>query len=191
MHVFVTVSELTGRQRDLSLGDLEPNVTLEEVLQQCLNHIDKHLHESDRTDSRHFWFQNHIVPYTRRYLNDISSVANINLELRPDEYHVKLPGRRSGRYRFDPEKHVAWAIDRLMGYDGASCCFELLKSEGRPLQEDRSLLEQGALPYHTRLDQPDLPLVVRRKRRTYVTAGAILAVAIVAGLLIGYVISNH
>src|SRR5690348_11123191 len=86
MYVFVTVAELTGTAKQLSLGQAEETITLKQLLERCLDQIDKHLPEQHRENSRHFWFNDHIIPFEHKYLSDLASTVNVTLELRPDYY---------------------------------------------------------------------------------------------------------
>lgn len=191
MYVFVTVSELKGPEKQVSLGQVEDNVTFETLRQRCLERIDKYLPEQDRDDPRHFWFNDRLVPFERSYLRDLASTVNVTLELRPDRYQVELPNHRAGPYVIDPELTVARAIDRLLGFEGAWRCYHLLPRGGQPLREQESLLRQEVLPYHARLSQKETELVVRRKPQVIGWGLLVLAVSIGLGLLLGYLFKEY
>jgi hypothetical protein len=190
MYVFVTLSELTGNERHQHLGRIEDDVTLRDLLAQCLGRVDRHLPERDRGDARHFWYNDAFVPFENRYLRDVAEAANVTLELRPDYYRVRIPRRQPTRYAIDPERSVAQVLDELMEQKGASCCYDLVSLAGRPLDARRSLWEQEVLPFHARLSQQETELIVRRKPSVWVSAAAWLAASAAMGLGIGYLLAR-
>src|SRR5690348_6439209 len=126
MYVFVTIGELTGKEKQVALGDLDDKTPLRDVFNQCMGRIDTYLPERDRADARHFWHNDHLVPFERNFLSDVAAAANITLELRPDHYHVELPKQATERYAINPELAVAQVIDSLMGQTEAWKCYDLL-----------------------------------------------------------------
>ena len=186
MYVFITVTELTGPEKQVSLGQVEDDVTLTTLLNQCLERVDQRLPEQKREDYRHFWFNDRFVPYDRAYLRDLASTVNVTLELRPDNFKVKLLDQSEATYAINPEEKVSKTIDLLLGKQEAWRCYELLPCDGQPLQEDSSLFSQKILPYHGRQSQIETTLVVRRKSVVIIWSVLIMIVFIGAGLLLGF-----
>jgi hypothetical protein len=190
MYVFVTVSELTGNQKQQQLGQVADDTTLRGLLDLCLTRVDKYLPEQDRSDARHFWYNDQFVPFENRYLRDVTTTANVALELRPDYYMVHMPRRQAQRYAIDPELPVAQILDNLLEQKGASCCYDLLPRGGRPLDSRLSLWQQEVLPYHARLSQKETELLVRRKPGVWVAVIALLALSVALGLGAGYLLAR-
>lgn len=190
MYVFVTLSELTGNDRHQHLGRMADDVTLRDLLVQCLTRVDRFIPEQDRSDARHFWYNDTFVPFENRYLRDVAEAANVTLELRPDHYQVQMLRRDPQRYAIDPELSVARILDDLLEQKGASCCYDLLSRGGRPLDPRRSLWQQEVLPFHARLSQQETELVVRRKPSVWASVAAWLAASTVLGLCVGYLLAR-
>lgn len=190
LHVFVTIAELTGEQKQQHLGQLPDDTELRQVLDLCMARIEKYLPEQDRKDARHFWQGDQFLPFGQRYLRDVSTSANVSLELRPDYYLLAMPRRPAQRYAIDPELPVAQVLDTVIGQKGASCCYDLLPRGGRPLDHSQSLCRQDVLPYHARLSQKEIELVVRRKSSVWVSAAALLVALAAAGLGVGYLLAR-
>jgi hypothetical protein len=183
MYVFVTAAELNGESREQDLGEQPDNVKMKDVEDQVLSRIESDIRPEDRRDSRHFWHNNRLCP-DDMMLADIASGNDIvSLELRQDIYPVSRLGG-TGPVAINPELSVATVIRRLLegvlkGRHGAECCYELRVRDGDALEPQDSLMQQQALPY-------DVDLVLRRKPIFYVWSAALLGLAAVLGLLIGY-----
>ena len=190
MYVFVTAAELTGKDKQLALGQVEEDITLETLKHRTMERIDPLLPEQDRDDSRHFWYNDRLIPLERTYLRDLAQTVNVTLELRPDTYQVELPRHSPERYAINPEMPVASAIDSLMGFAGAWQCYQLLPRGGEPLADETTLFQQGMLPYHARLSQQDTELMVRRRPQVTTWIAGVLAVSVVAGVLFGWLLKH-
>lgn len=186
MYVFITVSELTGPEKRVSLGQVEDDVTLEALLQKCLERVDQYLPEQKRDESRHFWFNDRLIPFDRTYLRDLASTVNVTLDLRPDHFKVVVLNQPVAPYAINPELKVSQTIDSLLNKPDAYRCYELLPRGGQPLKEDDSLFSQQILPYHARQSQTETELVVRRKTVVIIWSLLILIGFIGAGLLLGF-----
>jgi hypothetical protein len=155
-----------------------------ELCERVLRCVDQDLPEGSRKYSRHFWFSDQFQPYERRYLRDVGSTVNVTLELRPDFYQVRLPGRDPDQFAIDPELASAIVVDRLMG-DGASRCYRLVPSGGQPIEDAHTLYERDLLPFHARLSQQERVVDVKRKPHFVVSALIILALSALMGLILG------
>lgn len=190
MFVFVTMAELTGPEKQVALGQVEDDVTLELLLKRCLERVDKYLPEKDRDIYRHFWFNDRFMPFERRYLRDIASTVNVTLELRPDYYQVELPREAAARHAIDPELNVARLIDILLGFEGAAQCYQLSVRNGATLRDEESLYNQQVLPYHARLSQSETVLVVRRRPQVAIWSAGLMGASAAAGLLVGWIFAH-
>jgi len=190
MYVFVTVAELEQDRRQVALGQVDGNATMHEVLDKCLSRVEMHLSERDRNDPRHFWHDGRLVPLNLRYLSDVGSSVNLTLELRPDDYRVKILGRQEENYRINPELTVAKIIDQLMDEKGAWRCYDLAPLKAAPLSPGASLFDQRILPFHSRYMQSEHILEIRRKPQTAIWSIGILVTSIVLGLLLGLLIAQ-
>ncbi len=190
MYVFITASELTGQEKQVALGQIEDAMPLQTLLERCLQNIAKYLPEENRNVSRHFWYNDRLLPFENACLRDVASTVNITLELRPDYYQVTLPRQSATRYAIDPELSTSNAIDRLLNEVGASRCYELLPQGGAALAEEKTLLQQATLPYHARLEQKESELVIRRKPQAQLWCALLVAGFVVAGLALGFVLAH-
>ena len=190
MYVFVSVGELTGKIKQVALGQVDENATMREVLDRCMVRIESYLPERDRADARHFWHEDRLVPFNLRYLSDVASAVNLTLELRPDYYHVKLPSRQEERYAINPELTVAQIIDQLMQQKGAWRCYDLAALKAPPLSPGASLYDQRILPFHARFMQQENVLAIRRKPMVAVWSVGILMAAVLLGLLMGFLAAH-
>jgi hypothetical protein len=120
----------------------------------------------------------------------VASSVNLTLELRPDDYRVKVLGRAEENYRINPELTVAKIIDQLMDEKGAWRCYDLAPLKAAPLSPSASLYDQRVLPYHSRYMQSEHILEIRRKPLTLVWSIGILVISIVLGLLVGLLIAQ-
>jgi hypothetical protein len=189
MYVFVTVAELTGPAKQLSLGQVDEKITIKELMKRCRHEVDKQMPERDRDISRHFWFHDRLVTAERAYLADIATSVNVTLELRPDHYLVKLPGHGEERYAIDPELRVATTVDSLIGWQGAWQCYDLAPAGQAPLDPQTTMVEQKVLPFHARLSQQEAILVVKQKPQLAILVCAALVALVAIGLACGYLLA--
>jgi len=194
MHVFVTIADIESRSRILDMGRLPECTTLWNLREMCLARIAHQLEASTRELSRHFWYNEEILPYKngRTLIRDITQASSVWLELRPDYYQVQCGRRPPQTFAIDPELTTAEVIGLLLAWmnqRGNWQCYDLAVRGKKPLSYERSLLDQGILPSleHPLNRQPEL-LVLRSRRTTLYWQAALLAAGIGLGFAIGYLI---
>lgn len=186
-YVFITVSELTGDESQVQLGQVKEDITIDELLLRSLDRIARYLPEKDRKNSRHFWYNDQFVPKDGKYLRDLSPNTNVTLALRPDYYLVKLLNAKEEKYAIDPELTTAQAIDSILERQGAWRCFDMISDGGTPLVPTVHLWKQDILPYNYNLSQKEHILHIRRKNMAWALSAILITITILLGLITGYV----
>ncbi|MEM4408551.1 MAG: hypothetical protein QXI19_07390 [Candidatus Caldarchaeum sp.] len=190
MRVFVSIADVEAPYRMQDMGELSERMTLWDLRGRCLSRVVHHLEPGLRDISRHFWYNEQFLPYRgeRTLIRDITAASSVHLELRPDHYRVRIGKKPAVLFAIDPELPVADVIDRCLGKTGASQCYELTGYAARVLHPERSLWEQGVLPVRESpvMEQP--LLLLRHKRSVIVWQATLLAVAVILGFTIGYLL---
>lgn len=188
MRVFVYVADVETPYRMQDMGQLSENMTLWDLRNACLRRVAHYIEPDMRDISRHFWYNEQFLPYRneRTLLRDITAAASVRLELRPDHYYVQVGKQPATLFVIDPELPVADVIDRCLGRAGASRCYELIGHAKRVLHPGHSLWEQGLLPVLGSSIKEQPLLLLRRKRSVTIWQSALLVLAALIGLAIGY-----
>jgi hypothetical protein len=190
MYVAITLTEITGNERIQQMGQVSEDMPLHDLMMSCLEKADKFIPDGDRTDARHFWFNEKLIPFKDHIVRDLGGTMNVSVELRPDHYQVIMPKTGQGRFAIDPELTTAQVLDNLLGKKGASCCYYLVLNGKQILKDKETLYEQEALPYHGRLSQKETILTVRPKPNGKTTALATLLFLLGLGVSAGYFLAQ-
>lgn len=188
MYVYVTVSELTGADRNLDLGQLPDTSSLSEIRRHSLEKISKKFTGEQMRYARHFWYNDQFLPFRNTRLIDLSNAGSISLELKLDRYKVRLPGDSKMReVAIDPEQTIDQVIEELMG-DGKSCCYLMREIGKKPLAPDETLYEQNVMPGMSQETRRIRELSVERKNSFLINALIISVFMIGLGFLLGYLL---
>lgn len=189
MRVFVHLEEEDFRE-DLDMGEVADNMPLRELRELCLGRVVHRIPASRREISRHFWYNDILIPFrdTRTVVGDITAASAAVLYLRPDLYRIRLPKHPLGTYAVDLEIPIREVIDRCLEREGAAECFELLSSRGKVLDPDRTLLDYRILPYSRATDGQETVLIIRKKRTITRAMIAVTVVLCLVGFLLGYLL---
>lgn len=189
MRIFVHLEEDDFRE-DLDMGEVPANMPLKELRELCLGRVVHRISDARRDISRHFWYNDRLLPFrdTRTVVGDVTAATAAVLYLRPDYYRIRLHGKPLGTYAVDLEIPIRQVIDRCLGYEGAFECFELSTANGKILDPDRSLLEYRLLPHNRASGEQETVLIIRKKtvvKRVMIVVATILCLA---GFLLGYLL---
>ena len=175
------VQRLTGRSQNEGLLDIE---------KECRGIMASVLPREQQdmvTDSRHFWYNGEFQPHQKRSLIHITSAPTLTLNFRRDSYVVSTPKKAEMDFAIDPEKTVADVLEHLHKEEliASICCYEVLDSQGRVLEENEMLWKQNVLPYYDAKRKAESHLHVRQKaalmRRAYLLLVALGLVGLLAG----------
>ena len=186
--VKVTILELT----DIGpfwLRGCPDHATFSELYQDCVNHdeVRRSRQKLDRV-SRHFWAGERFLKRDET-LSVLSASAEISLVLRRDLYRIGPKEAVDGQIEYtyvDAEDRIEKVIPRVLNKAERSRCFDLCDWRGRRLAGGQSLASHSLWPAWEDKGQFPERAQLRLRPRTGWLAYALLALAALAGLGLGY-----
>lgn len=187
MRIFVHLEEEDFRE-DLDMGEVANNMPLKELRELCLGRVVHRIPDARRDISRHFWYNDRLLPFRdkRTVVGDITAAAAAVLYLRPDYYRIRLMRRTPTTYAVDLEAPIREVIDRCLNQEGAAECYELATMKGKVLDSERTLLDYRLLPFNRASGDQETELLIRKKRVVKRAMLTIIATVCILAFLLGY-----
>ena len=193
MDVKITIPELAD-VRPFWIRGYPLHGTFAELYQDCVNHEDvRRSRQPLERISRHFWFGEKFLPRGASLASQLTTEADasqeVSLVLRRDLYRVGPPQSVAGNIEYtyvDAEDRIDRVVALILDKAERPGCFDLSDWRGRRLAPDKSLASHGLWPaWEGTKSFPDRA-TLRLRPRTGWPAYALLALALLGGLGLGY-----
>lgn len=190
----ITIPELTDIH-PFWLRGCPDHATFSELYQDCVNHDDvRRSRQTLERVSRHFWFGEKFLPRAESLVSQFpggtAASQEISLVLRRDLYRVAPPELVAGSIEYtyvDAEDRIDRVVALILNKSDKPCCFDLSDWRGRRLAAEKSLASQELWPAweDSKTEFPERA-ILRLRPRTSWLAYALLGVALLGGVSLGY-----